>query len=246
MRGVAGPRSTPLPLVLPCRGRAGAGVAGGRTHPSGPPSRPPPCQGGGVSMVKGRSVDGLSAPLLLPLPGRGRVGVGVAGGRARPSGLPSRPPPCQGGGVSMVKGRSMDGPSVPLLLPLPGRGRVGVGGAGGRVRPSGPPSRPPPCQGGGVSMVKGRSMNGLSVPLLLPLPCRGRVGVGVTGGRARPSGPPSRPPPCQGGGVLVVRGRNVDGRGKGRRRLPPAFPFLFLPLPCRGRVGVGVAPGGGT
>ncbi len=88
-------------------------------------------------------------------------------------------------------------------------------------RPDPPPDLPPvrgeECEWSG-EMERQRPP---SVPRVLPLPCRGRAGVGVApGGEARrairtirtpsghdpspgrqASGPPSRPPPCQGGGV---------------------------------------------
>ncbi len=144
----------------------------------------------------------------------------------------------QGGGASMGRGgRSVNGPSAPPSSPPPCRGRVGVGvtGVAGRVHPDPPPDLPP-VRGEEYGWSGGKErQRPLRPPLLLPPPCRGRVGVGVTALRGGIRTPlPTSPLEYQWAG-----GRSVDGQG-GRSVDGPSRPPLLLPLPCRGRVGVGV------
>ncbi len=200
-RSMNGSPPSPYVLPLPGRGRVGVGVAAAAAR-SGPPSfirTPLPTS----PLSGGRSVNGSPpSPYVLPLPGRGRVGVGVAAaGRVPDPLLHPDPPP----DLPPVRGEGREWlPSIPLRSPSPwqGEGRGGGRGGGAFRTPSfiRTPLPTSPLSGG-------RSVNGSPPsPYVLPLPGRGRVGVGVAAAAARSgpppsSGPPSRPPPCQGGGV---------------------------------------------
>ncbi len=193
-----------------------------------------------------------------------------------PPDLPSlrSPSPLQGEGRGGGRGARGVGRYVrEVHHRIPARGRPQA-----RVR-AGPPSyvrTPLP-----TSPLPGRrSMNGNPRPPVLPPSCRGRVGVGVAPGgwgdtfersitesrrgavRKRAfvrgllltSGPPSRPPPCQGGGVYMAymasprprAGRDVAAAGGyiwRIWRLRP--PFFSLPL-AGGGSGWGSRQGGGA
>ncbi len=203
-------------------------------RPSGPPSRPPPCQGGGVCMVRGdgawivrgeerqRLPPSLSSP--SPLQGEGRGGGRGVAAYVHPDPPPDLPP-VRGeeyqwsGGMECgwSGGESVDGsrPSR-LFLPLPCRGRVGVGVAALRhtsIRtplPTSPLSggRSINGQGGGARVVRGERASTVPAPPVcfsLSL-AGGGPGWGSRRCGIRPSGPPSRPPPCSGG-------RSMDGQG---------------------------------
>ncbi len=189
-------------------------------RPSGPPSRPPPCQGGGVIMASPSRSPCFSLSLAGGGSGWGSRRRGYASIRTP---LPTSP---------LSGGRSDNG----LSLSLAG------GGSGWGSRRRGYASIRTPLP---TSPLSGRrSDDGLSLPLPLispsPLQGEGRGGGRGAGGM-RPSGPPSRPPPCQGGGERVAGGGERKGDPHASHTLPLS---LFLPPPCRGRVGVGVAAPG--
>ncbi len=216
------------------------GVADGGACSSGPPSQPPPCQGGrsvggqggGVWVAGGMGVgSSRSSPslLFLPLPCRGRVGVGVAALRRMFIRTPLPTSPLSGG-------RSVGGQG----------GGVWVAGGDGRRRFPPLPFAfvsPSPLQGEECRWPGGRSMGGQGVGawvaggmgvggsrpspslLFLPLPCRGRVGVGVAALRRCVRTPlPASP---------LSGGRSVGGRGEeygwpgGWASAVPAPPLRF-------------------
>ncbi len=141
-----------------------------------PPSRPPPCYGGGVIMASSRLLFSLS----LAGGGSGWGSRWGRGARTGPRSTPPPPPdlpPCYGGGVIMASSRLL------FSLSLAGGGS-GWGSRWGRGARTGPRSTPLPTS----PLLWGRSDNGVLPSLVLPLPCRGRVGVGVAPGERRANG----------------------------------------------------------
>ncbi len=225
------PRPPPSLLPLPCRGRVGVGVASGEERRERPlHRRSTPLPASPLSREEERKLR-RRVPLLLPLPCRGRAGVGVASGgerRERPLHRRSTPLPTSSFfSLSLAGGGSGWG------------SRRGERGANGPSIADPPPSRPPPSspsplqgegRGGGRAVREEeyeRPLHRRSTPLPAspfsspsPLQGEGRGG-GRAGGREARTAPPSpiHPPPglppVQGGGAQIAPGSGWGSRREG-------------------------------
>ncbi len=210
----------PLVLPLPCRGRVGVGVAALRGTSIRTPLPTSPLSGGrSIWWSGGRregyrwagGVDGsLLSRLFLPLPCRGRVGVGVAALRGISIRTPLPTSPLSGGrSIWWSGGRNIDGqgcrwfPPVPFISPSPlqGEGRGGGRGVAGHVHPDPPPDLPP-VRGEGYLVVRGRSVDGQGVSMVVPscpscspspLQGEGRGGGRGVAAHVHPDPPPDLP-----------------------------------------------------